>query len=308
MRLSVVIPTVGRVADLTRVLEAIEEQAGGVPGGVEVVVVDDGSTDGTKGLLEERAARGALVFASQDRRGPASARNRGAGLASGEILVFLGDDTVPEPGFLAAHDRAHREGDGGPLAVLGYTGWDEKRMSVTPFLVFLNEKGPQFGYGLIQNADDVPYAFFYTSNVSLPKAVFASLGGFDETFPGAAWEDVELAYRGSKATPALRLVYRPEARTRHHHPTTLESFRRRQRAVGKAGVVLARKHPELAEWVGALAARRAPARRPLASRLAGAAVALFDPLGIPLPERLYDTAIRWDYLAALREALSPFTP
>jgi len=227
-------------------------------------------------------------------------------MASGEILVFLGDDTVPEPGFLAAHDQAHREGNGGARAVLGYTGWDEERMSVTPFLVFLNEKGPQFGYALIQDANDVPYAFFYTSNVSLPKALFDSLGGFDETFPGAAWEDVELAYRGSRARPPLRLVYRPEARTRHHHPTTLDSFRRRQRAAGNAGVVLARKHPELAEWVGALAARRAPARRPLASRLAGAAVTFFDPLRIPLPERLYDAAIRWDYLSALREALSSF--
>src|SRR5439155_12933961 len=128
VRLSVVVPTLGRVADLARVLDALEAQSGDVPSGVEVVVVDDGSTDGTRRLLEERAARSRLLFASQERRGPASARNRGAALAKGEILVFLGDDTVPEAGFLAAHDRAQKEGDGGRRAVLGYTAWDEERM------------------------------------------------------------------------------------------------------------------------------------------------------------------------------------
>ncbi len=235
VRISVVIPTFNRLADLRRTLAALESDRAGLPFGVEIVVVDDGSADGTSAFLEEWAARtpGAKTL-SQENSGPARARNRGAAAAKGEIVLFLGDDTVPEPGFLSIHEKAHRLGGPGPLAVLGYTTWDEERMRVTPFLTHLNEMGTQFGYSIIPDPDDVPFNFFYTSNVSLPRGTLLALGGFDEEFPYAAWEDVEFAYRATRATPALRMVYRSAARTRHNHPTDLASFRS-QAAKGRGG-------------------------------------------------------------------------
>ena len=101
-------------------------------------------------------------------------------------------------------------------------------------------EGTQFGYSIIPDPDDVPFNFFYTSNVSLPRGTFLALGGFDEEFPYAAWEDVEFAYRATRATPALRMVYRPAARTRHNHPTdpallpsqAAKAGRRRRRSPG----------------------------------------------------------------------------
>src|SRR5205085_11358539 len=111
---------------------------------------------------------------SQEHAGPAAARNRGAAAARGERLVFLGDDVVPQPGFLAAHAAPPSEA----AAVLGYTTWDAARMRVTPFLTHLNERGAQFGYALVKDPEDVSFNFFYASNVSLPRETFSALGGF----------------------------------------------------------------------------------------------------------------------------------
>jgi LmbE family N-acetylglucosaminyl deacetylase/GT2 family glycosyltransferase len=308
VRVSVVIPTFDRFKDLRRTLAALDAERSGLPFGVEIVVVDDGSRDGTGPYLSEWVGRtaGAKVL-SQANAGPARARNRGAAAATGEIVLFLGDDTVPEPGFLSVHERAHRLGGPGPLAVLGYTTWDEERMRVTPFLAHLNENGTQFGYSIIPDPDAVPFNFFYTSNVSLPRGTFLALGGFDEEFPCAAWEDVEFAYRATRATPALRMIYRPTARTRHHHPTTLPSFRRRQRKAGEAAATFARKHPELSPWLGLEEAAKAGAgRRPLRLALAELAIRTLDPLGVSLPGSAYDRVLRWDYLQGIRSANAPF--
>lgn len=302
MRLSVVIPTFDRKERLVRTLDALRAQRGDVPGGAEVVVVDDGSADGTPDVLRARANAGEIVFLSVAHGGPARARNAGARPARGEILLFLGDDVAPEPGFLAEHDRAHREA-AEPRAVLGYTGWDRSRMRVTPFLHHLNERGLQFGYGLIADPESVPFNFFYTSNVSLPREVFLELGGFDESFPFAAWEDVEFSWRAVRAARALRIVYRPVARARHDHPVTFAAFRKRQRRSGLAAAVFARKHIESAAFLGVAEAERAPSRRPALVSALGKAIEILDPLGVPLPPSFYDKALRWDYLSGLKEGV-----
>jgi glycosyltransferase involved in cell wall biosynthesis len=302
VRISVVIPTHGRRARLERVLDALAAQAGEVGGDLETIVVDDGSKDDTKEFLALRRPDAANVRAlAQENAGPACARNAGAAAARGERLVFLGDDTVPEPGFLATHAAPPERGR--PVAILGYTSWDAERMRVTPFLTHLNERGAQFGYALITDPEDVPFNFFYTSNVSVPRDAFLALGGFDVSFPSAAWEDVELAYRASRAKDPLLLVYRPAARTRHEHPTTLESVLRRQRASGRAAALFARKHPELSAWLGVDETSTLPARRPLRVAAAACALVALDRLGLPLPRRVYDKVLRRPYLEGLQEAL-----
>lgn len=306
MRLSVVIPTLDREVKLTRVLEALSRQAPEVPGGCEVLVADDGSSDGTHNLLSALEAEGRLRALLLSHGGPARARNSAAAQAQGELLLFLGDDTTPEPGFLAGHERAHRETPG-PVAVLGHTAWDDERMRVTPFLRYLNDRGAQFGYGLIQDPENVPFNFFYTSNVSLPRSLFSDLHGFDETFPAAAWEDVELAYRASRAgngSVPFRIVYRPGLRARHDHPTNLADFLARQRRSGSAAAVLAGKHPELATWLGVENALRVSERRPLAVSVLAVGLSVLDPLGVPLPGRVYDKILRRDYLVGLKEQLA----
>ena len=165
--LSVVIPTYNRKETITRVLDALGRQT--LPReAFEVLVVDDGSRDGTTDVLKSSPVSFDLAVMTQENTGPAGARNRGVRASRGEIVVFLGDDTVPEPEFLDVHLRSHREAGARKIAVLGYTGWPRERR-VTPFLHHINEYGLQFGYELIDDPDSVPFNFFYTSNISVPR-------------------------------------------------------------------------------------------------------------------------------------------
>lgn len=229
---------------LVEVLQALELQEAPP---FEVVVVDDGSSDGTGGWLRSRTFRLPLRVLTQENRGPAAARNTGVAVAQGQWVAFLGDDTVPAAGWLAAHREAHRRhGDDLHVAVLGYTGW-HPRMRLNPFLRYINEHGLQFGYALIKNPDDVPFNFFYTSNISLSRDLLLA-EPFDLRFPHAAWEDIEVAYRLKKR--GLRMVYEKTAVVAHDHPTDIARFAVRQEKAGYCAVVFHRLHPELGPFLG----------------------------------------------------------
>jgi GT2 family glycosyltransferase len=162
-------------------------------------------------------------------------------------VAFLGDDTVPSPGWLAHHREAHRRhGDGPLLAVIGYTRW-HPRMRRTAFLDYINEYGLQFGYSLIEDPNDVPFNFFYTSNLSLPRQALLE-EPFDLRFPYAAWEDIEASYRLKKR--GLRLVYEKAAEVFHDHPTNLRRFMDRQEKAGYSAVVFFGLHAELGGFLG----------------------------------------------------------
>jgi GT2 family glycosyltransferase len=243
----VVIPTFNRLPDLRQVVAAVRAQAAPEGAEVELVVVDDGSTDGTWEWLETEISVGRLTAVRQDNSGPARARNRGAGVATGTVVLFLGDDTVPEPGWLQAHLEEHRLfGFEVDLAVVGYTSFPEGQDS--PFARHINEYGAQFGYLLIDRPTDLPFNFFYTSNVSLPRESLMRLSGFREDFPAAAWEDIEFAYRA--VARGLKMRYQPRARTVHHHRIHPRTFCRRQRTSGRSAAIFAKHHPELSDFLG----------------------------------------------------------
>jgi glycosyltransferase involved in cell wall biosynthesis len=304
---SVVIPSFERRPVLAEVLAALDTQAGAPP--FEIVVVDDGSRDGTaewlRGVRLERPFR----LLEQPNRGPAAARNRGVAAATGETVAFLGDDTVPERDWLAAHARAQRErrraapdGGGvfaGSVAVVGRIDW-HARMRSTPFLRHINEHGLQFGFALIADPDDVPFNFFYTSNLSLPRAALLA-EPFDERFPYPAWEDIETAYRLSRR--GLRIVYEAAARVQHDHPTDFARFAARQQKAGYCAVVLARLHPELGDFVGAPASGPPPLPAASLQKVReGVVRALqFFPFHVPA---LWEKALRYHYIVGLRRGFA----
>ncbi|HEX3107815.1 MAG TPA: glycosyltransferase family 2 protein [Thermoanaerobaculia bacterium] len=241
---SVVIPTYNRQEMLMRVLKALEDQRDAPP--FEVVVINDGSTDPTQNIPTMHWDL-RLQFRTQPNSGPSTARNNGVALATGRFVVFIGDDTVPERDFLAEHARTHRDTNDDPLvACLGYTGWPRKER-VTAFMDYINDYGLQFGYKLIRDGETVPFNFFYTSNISIDRQLLTD-HPFDTTFPAAAWEDIELAYR-LKAL-GLKIRYNAKAVTRHYHRMTIDSFAKRQYTVGKSGAIFYRKHPELSHFLG----------------------------------------------------------
>jgi len=292
---SVVIPTYNRLDMLLRVLDALEHQVDAPP--FEVVVINDGSSDDTDRALSQR--RG-IVYRAQPNGGPGRARNHGVTLATGRTVLFIGDDTVPEPRFLAEHARVHRDANHDPLvACLGYTGWPESDR-VTPFMDYINDFGLQFGYRLIKDGEIVPFNFFYTSNISIDRELLAT-HPFDTTFPAAAWEDIELAYRLDHL--GLKILYNAKAVTRHYHPMSVDSFARRQYTVGKSGAVFYRKHPELGHFLGVheldtrrLADERALARLRRRARLGERFRFLARP-------KVFETLMREHYLRGLKEGL-----
>jgi glycosyltransferase involved in cell wall biosynthesis len=245
MYFSVVIPTYNRQEMLMRVLKALEDQVDAPE--FEAIVINDGSTDPTENCATMHWAL-PFTFRTQPNSGPGTARNLGVTLAKGKFVVFIGDDTVPEKNFLAEHARIHRESNDDPLlACLGYTGWPRSER-VTAFMDYINDYGLQFGYKLIRDGAIVPFNFFYTSNISIDRQLLAA-HPFDTSFPAAAWEDIELAYRLDKL--GLKIRYNARAVTRHYHQMTVDSFARRQYTVGKSGAIFFRKHPELGHFLGA---------------------------------------------------------
>ncbi|MGE5276262.1 MAG: glycosyltransferase family 2 protein [Acidobacteriota bacterium] len=295
---SVVIPTHERPKTLARVLDALGAQQD--PPEFEVLVVDDGSADETPRFLADYRATYPFRFLTQENAGPAAARNRGIAEARGSLILFLGDDTVPEPRLLSVHARAHRERPADRVAVLGYTTWPEERR-VTPFLHHINEYGLQFGYGLIEDPESVPFNFFYTSNISLERRWLEEAEFFDTTFPNAAWEDIEIAYRLTRR--GLRIVYRAEAVARHHHDISFASFRKRQVSSGESAAVFYQKHPELAEFLGVREAQTFSGGDSLAGRLRAFWAGLAERWELPGGRRAVERVLRDDYLRGLRRGL-----
>mgnify|MGYP000178641418 CR=1 FL=1 len=299
-RASIVVPTFNRLADLRRVVAAVCEQIERFPGTCELVVVNDGSSDGTGEWLDAHAPEFGFKAVHQDNAGPARARNRGVSESEGEFILFLGDDTVPADGWLLEHLEGHRIAGGtAAVAILGYTSfpaeWD------SPFLRWINEHGAQFGYALIDDPSRVPFNFFYTSNISLPRAVFEGLGGFREDFPAAAWEDIEFAYRAVDA--GLTLRYQPRARAIHHHRIGIRSFCRRQQTSGRSAAIFARLHPELEAFLGVGCVGRSSLRARLSRPLLRSWIRLGEVMPGLVSDAEYRRLLDGYYLEELRGSL-----
>lgn len=300
---SIVIPTFNRRPILEEVLRALDAQENAPP--FEVLVVDDGSSDGTSEWLGEwlgeRSSRRSgpipVHLLRQQNRGPAAARNRGVEAAVGAVIAFLGDDTIPGSGWLAAHLAAHRARPGMRLAVIGHTAW-HPRMRQTAFLRHINEYGLQFGYALIQDPENVPFNFFYTSNLSLARQLLVE-EPFDESFPFPAWEDIETSFRLFRR--GMRLVYEPHALAFHDHPTDFDRFCGRQEEAGFSAAIFFRKHPELRSFLGIGPAGPAPLPSRLLQRAREGLVRSLQFLPVSFPG-IWDRALRFHYLRGLHRA------
>ncbi|MDP8219083.1 MAG: glycosyltransferase family 2 protein [Candidatus Theseobacter exili] len=239
---SVVIPTYNRLQTLIQVLKSLENQVDSPE--FEVIVVNDGSTDETNNWLNNKIkeySRPLKIF-NQENCGPATARNLGIKSAEGLIIALLGDDTIPSERWLCEHYRAHEtRGNPEKLAVIGYTKWHTD-IRQTRFLRFINETGPQFGFSIINDPEDVPYNFFYTSNISVPRKLF-DIELFRTGFKYPAWEDIELGFRLVRG--GMKMVYASDAIVEHNHHTDLKSFFIRQKKVGISAMVFYKMHPEL---------------------------------------------------------------
>ncbi|MBB6051638.1 exopolysaccharide biosynthesis glycosyltransferase EpsD [Armatimonas rosea] len=240
--LSVVIPTYNRCESLRVTLEALKRQEP-VTGGFEVVVVSDGSTDGTDALLVGWLAARlpfTLRVIRQENAGPARARNRGVQEATGEVIVFLDDDVEPQMGCLQVHAQRHlAEKD---LVLIGPMSPDPERRRVEPVWIAWEHAMLQKQYSSWKSgtwaAHECGPHNFYTGNASVRRAFILAVGGFDEGF--TRQEDVELATRMER-TCGVYFRFEPAAAAFHRPHRSFESWLRVPYAYGKLDVIRAQR-------------------------------------------------------------------
>lgn len=242
--ITVIIPTCNRKEILRIALEAYQQQTANLSD-FDIIVVDDGSEDSTRKDIAHWIHNYPfkVTFLMQPPRGPASARNRAIRQAQGKLILITGDDIIPHPNLIQTHLNAHQTHTNSNVAVLGYVDWHPD-LEVTDFMTYITKiDGHQFAYHHITDPEDVPFGYFYTSNISLKTPFLKQEQLFSESFRYAACEDVELGFRLKKK--GMRLIYRSEAIGYHLHPMDLESFSERQFKVGQMMALLLHLHPDI---------------------------------------------------------------
>jgi peptidoglycan/xylan/chitin deacetylase (PgdA/CDA1 family)/GT2 family glycosyltransferase len=247
MRFSVIIPTYQRRELALALVRSLSRQEFGAS--FEVIVVVDGSNDGSACALREIEAPFQVTVLEQPNQGAAAARNRGAAVAHGELLLFLDDDMEAHPRLLAEHDFSHRAGADVVLghiplhpqsppnilsgAVKGWTDERLKRLSSPEAALTLHD--------------------LLTGQLSLARELFYRIGGFDIsfTFNGSFGdEDIDFGYRLMCA--GCRIVFNPNAISCQNYVVQPRQYLAQWREAGRADVAFARKHPEQASTIFAL--------------------------------------------------------
>jgi GT2 family glycosyltransferase/peptidoglycan/xylan/chitin deacetylase (PgdA/CDA1 family) len=262
---SVVIPSYNRRDSLLSVIAALSAQI--YPSErYEIIVVLDGSDDGSQAALAEAEAIGQVRVLWQPNQGAGRARNRGAEAARGDLVVFLDDDVVPRDGLLAAHVAAHAQSPGG--AVLG-----QMLLAVQgprSVIVRWEEEWYARHFAELARAD---YAFecwdFFAGNVSLARQDFLDLGGFDASFTNYGCEDWELGLRLLKSGRPLRFC--AEAVAEHRYALDFDGWQHHAYWDGRSEVRFARKFPEIKGALQLAAYYQGSAKRRVARRLMDAA-------------------------------------
>lgn len=238
--ISVVIPTHNRCATLASCLANLERQSL-AKDRFEVIVVNDGSTDGTERLCQGLSMSFPVTYLRQTNAGAGAARRLGCEAATGKYLLLFNDDTVAPVHLLAEHLRVQRSHSQEKCAVLGhfrYPGGARKRalpsfFATRPFLFpQLTMKEGVYGGS----------SYFIACNLSIRRQAVLGVGSFDPQFRVA--EDTELGVRLEKE--GYRILYHPKALAWHDHVIfTSADLIKRARAYALADLLLFRKHPHL---------------------------------------------------------------
>jgi GT2 family glycosyltransferase len=238
IKISVVIPTFNRVDRLRRVLDAFAAQTIH-PTEFEVVVVSDGSTDGTDAFLRSAVTPFRLLIASGANSGPAAARNTGVGLATGDVLLFVDDDVVPQTDLVQQHVTTHGQA-GTKAVVIGpmLTPPDHRPTACVRWEQAMLYK--QYHAMLVGDYEPT-YRQFFTGNASVARDFLLATGGFDERFRRA--EDIELAYR--LHDNGAHFIFNPGAIGYHFAERSYLSWIQNARAYGRNDVLFDRYYGRL---------------------------------------------------------------
>lgn len=227
---SIIIPTFNGASRISNCLDALLKQTAG--GDVEILVVNDGSTDNTAGVVTLYSG---IRLISQGNAGPAAARNRGASEARGAIILFTDDDCVAMPDWLDAMIEPFDDPE-----VVGAKGVyrTHQRRLVARFVQIEYEDR----YRLMADLDCID--FIDTYSAAFRRNRFLEMTGYDTSFPVACAEDIELSYRMSAR--GWKMKFASSAIVYHTHPDTLSRYLKKKYKFAFWRVLAVRKNPSKA--------------------------------------------------------------
>ena len=224
---SIIIPAYNGSARIGACLESLLRQSEGRD--VEILVIDDGSTDRTADAVQRY---GVVRLISQANAGPAAARNRGAGEARGEILLFTDDDCIPAPGWLDAMLAPFSSNE-----VVGVKGiYSTRQSQIAARFVQIEYEDKYRIMAALPSID-----FIDTYSAAFRRDKFLEMAGYDTSFPVACAEDVELSFRMSAR--GWKMIFAPAAVVSHTHPSTLTSYLKKKYKFAFWRVLAVRKNP-----------------------------------------------------------------
>jgi glycosyltransferase involved in cell wall biosynthesis len=244
--LSVVVATYKRPRGIAALLQDMERQRLD-DGDFEIVVVNDGSPDDTRGVLEaysgssSLADSGRLTVLHQANQGQAAARQAGVNVARGSILLFTDDDMrMPGNDFLEYHAKHHRGGR--TAVVLGRMEPPPDRGPGSPYEEHFERTLEHLYNGFAVGSIRPGGQHFFTGNVSLPRELFREVGGFNRAFKSV--EDKELGLRIERTGRAM-FEFEPDALCYHYSDrNTFRSFAGRAKANGEFDWKILQMYPE----------------------------------------------------------------
>ena len=237
MNISVVIPTYNRKLILQKCLLALENQKlNNRIISYEIIVIDDGSTDGTiKWIAENKDNLPHVVLYQQSHGGPALARNLGVLKSKNEIIIFIDSDLVVVNNFLINHVNK----------LLNY--WEKFNKNCFTYGSVINTSNFQNPEKEKHKITDISYAYFATGNVAISRDLLLKVGLFDSSFSLYGWEDLELGERLKQL--GAKLIKCPEAKGFHWHPPfqceQINSLVEKESERAKMALIFFKKHPNL---------------------------------------------------------------
>jgi glycosyltransferase involved in cell wall biosynthesis len=228
--ISVVIPTFNRAELLGQSLRSFIRQTLHRRS-FEIIVVDDGSSDSTREVVESFSTLLPVRYFYQRNAGIAAAKNHGLFAACGEIVLFFDDDDLATPNLLREHLRSHRRHPEDTLAVLHYTRW-RPDLPVTPLMEFVTgEGGLLFSYPLLRHGQLLDFTFFWGGRASCKRTLLVRRGIFNPIFQFGD-EDVELGFR--LAPHGFKVLFNRKAVSFMNRPLGFDEFVKRCRRQGQA--------------------------------------------------------------------------
>ncbi len=237
MNVSIVIPTYNRKPILEKCLNALENQKLNKNiSKYEIIVIDDGSTDGTNSWIENnKKILPHVVLYKQEHGGPALGRNLGVIKSKYETIIFIDSDLIVSKNFLICHvDK-----------LLSFWNKNDKKCFTYGSVINTsNFKNPQSErYKL----SDISFAYFATGNVAISKELLMRVGLFDTSFSLYGWEDLEIGERLKRI--GTKLIKCPEAIGFHWHPPfdceQIESLINQEKERARMAHVFLKKHPNI---------------------------------------------------------------